>query len=105
VPPVDLVFAAPSARAPERTLPPLGALLLAVFDAVGASAPRARVLGSTDAGGALDALTDDRGQLLARHLRPGTWRLEVSSGADESGSLTVELAAGAPTPVQVKLRP
>jgi len=102
--PQALSMRAPSLRAPEQRLPPLGTLSLVVAEVGGALVPGARVLGSNSAGGAFEAQSDDAGRVLARHLIPGTWRIEALYEERSSGGATLELTAGATLEAQLTLR-
>lgn len=101
VPPRTIEFRAPSLRAPEERLPPLGALEIVVLDSTQARVPETVLTGASKRGGAFEARTDASGRALVRFLVPGRWNIEARHGARESGSVTVDVTENATSDVSI----
>lgn len=101
-PKADILFVAPTLRVPTRTLPPVGALHVEVFDSTLRPVPDVRLAGSC-AGGAFDLRTDAHGAIDAQYLIPGTWRVEVTHPRHAARRHSFEVNAGETTTSQVRL--
>lgn len=91
VPEREVAYQAPSLQFPEVQLPPAADVLLHTVDAAGRPVPDVKLVGFGRPAGRLDATSDGTGEVRARNLLPGRYRVAATTEDGRSGRLTMEV--------------
>ncbi len=104
VPPRTLAFQAPSMHVPPREVPALATLEVRVLDDFATPLEGATVRGTGNAGGWFTLQTDERGEVRARFLPPGRYRVHAMHPERGNTSDQVELEKGDTQALELVLR-
>lgn len=104
VPPREILFRAPTLRAPAIDMPPTASIRVRTVDARGQAVPSVEVDGFGAPRGFVRTTTGFDGKALARWLPAGLYRLEARAPDGRRGKISVDVNVGPEVEVVLQLR-
>ena len=91
VPVRDVKVLGRETRLEEIQLPPTASVLLTIVGPANEYIGEATIRGSGSSGDSIDLVSDGAGEVMARYLRPGRYRLRIQHHSGKSGKATVDV--------------